>query len=114
MGKDTNIGFADAVAGMIDEDRRHFHIHVERSRIGEIAKAGVIGHHRMNGTVVLEDRRLANGDLFEFQRHLVFVLNRSSSHCAVGCGAHQRMSSSRGESRRRRQRRTRSRQGNFR
>ena len=102
MGKDADIGFADAVAGMIDKDRRHFHIHVERGRIGEIAKAGVIGHHRMNGTVVLENRRLTNGDLFEFQRHFVFMLNRLSSHRAVGRGAHQRMGCRRGESCRRR------------
>ena len=114
MGKDTDVGFADAVAGMINEDRRHFHVHVERGGIRQIAKAGIIGHHRMNGTVVLEDRRLTNGDLFEFQRHFVFMLNRSSSHRAVGRGAHQSMGSRRGESCRRRQRRTRSRQGNFR
>ena len=114
MGKDADVGFADAVASMVNEDRRHFHIHVERSRIGEIAKAGIIGHHGVNRTVVLENRRLANGDLFEFERHLVFVLNRSSSHRAVCRGAHQRMGRRRGESCRCRQRRTRSRQGNFR
>ena len=114
MGKDADIGFANAVAGMVNEDRRHFHIHVERGRIGEIAKARIIGHHGVNGTVVLKDRRLADGDLFKFQRHLVFMLNRLSSDRAVRCSAHQRMGRRRGESCRRRQRRTRSRQGNFR
>ena len=65
MGKDADIGFADAVASMVNEDRRHFHIHVERGRIGKIAKAGIIRHHRMNGAIVLKDRRLADGDLFK-------------------------------------------------
>ena len=66
VGEDTNIGFANAITGVINEGGGNFDVHVKGSGIGKIAQAGVIGHHGMNGAVIFKDSGFSNGDFFKF------------------------------------------------
>ncbi len=74
IGKETDVGFADAVSSMIDECGGDFHIHVQGGGIGKIAKARVVGHHRVNRAVVFKDGGFADGDFLKLEGNLVFML----------------------------------------
>ena len=115
VGKDADVGFANAIAGMIDKGGGNFDVHVQGSGIGKIAEAGVVGHHGVNGAIVFKDGRLSDGNFFKFERYFIFVLNLSSQHShAIGSSTHKSIGGGGGETGGGRQRRTRARQGNFR
>ena len=60
---------------MINKGRGDLYVDVQRGRIGHVAKAGIVGQHRMDGTVVLKDGGLANGDLFELEGHFILMID---------------------------------------
>ena len=74
-----------AYGGDLDIDR-------ERRCVGKITKTGVVGEHRENGAVVLEDGRLAELGIEEFNLDLVFVADSRAlvgggRCCGNGCGS---------------------------
>jgi len=90
VGKDTNIGFTNAVTRMINEGSGDFDVHVQRGRIGEIAKTSIVGHHRVNGAVVFKDGGFANGDFLKLEGNFVLVLNLFRNHRGyriIRCGS---------------------------
>ena len=98
IGEHADIRLANAVARVIDKGSRDLDIDIEGRRIGKIAKARIIRHHGVNGTVVFKDRRFSHGDFFELKCDFVFVLYflskcrggvTRSAHEGIGRGSGQ-------------------------
>ena len=75
--KETDSGSACTSLGVIDEGGRYTNIYKERTRVGQVAKASIVWHHRENCTIVLEDGRLSQRGVLKFQLHLIFMLERN-------------------------------------
>ena len=73
VGEEALTSLTNAAAGIVDEGGLDADVHEQRGSVGEIAHAGVIGHHGENRAVVLKDGGLAEGDVLETERDLVFT-----------------------------------------
>ncbi len=75
VGEDACTCLANAAGGIIDEGGVDADVDVEWGGVCEIAEAGVVGKHRMDGAVILEDGGFAEGGLLEGDGDLVFVVD---------------------------------------
>ena len=73
--EDTDFGLLDTASCMVDEGRSHFYITIQRGGVREILFTGLVGHHRMGGTIIFIAGRLTDGSLFNLHRDFIFVIN---------------------------------------
>ena len=77
IGEQALLCLALAALGVVDERGANTDIYEEGRGVGEIAHAGVIGHHGKHRAVVLEDGGLAETDILEHEIDLILVLGRA-------------------------------------